>query len=241
MKELEKELRGYKILVFVDLEGTQFTHEMIEIGAHKVVIKDDGSIKRICRGYKAYVKPKSRIGKVVTDLTGITEDLIKKEGVPYRVALQGLQKYLGKDWNKCLFVVFGNFDAKIFQASSEHNMDASKEDTRYVVHHIFDYSSFISRYVKDEHGNPYSLSNYLTLFNVKFKGQKHDALADAYNLALLYKAFLENKDIVANEYKKVLYRNSHTASPVQNVIRQLSEGKTVTPESFDKAIRESLE
>ena len=46
MKYLEKHLNKRKILCFLDLEGTQFSHEMIALGAVKVDIKKDGSIKK---------------------------------------------------------------------------------------------------------------------------------------------------------------------------------------------------
>jgi hypothetical protein len=36
MKALDKAICDKKVLIFVDLEGTQFTHEMIEIGAYAV-------------------------------------------------------------------------------------------------------------------------------------------------------------------------------------------------------------
>ena len=46
MQALEKILKGRKSLCFIDLEGTQFSHEMIAIGAVKVDVRRDGSIKK---------------------------------------------------------------------------------------------------------------------------------------------------------------------------------------------------
>lgn len=46
MKALNKHLNNVKTLCFLDLEGTQFSHEMIAIGAVKVSIRKDGSVKR---------------------------------------------------------------------------------------------------------------------------------------------------------------------------------------------------
>ena len=241
MKDLEKALKGIKTLVFLDLEGTQYSHEIIEIGAHKVTLKDDGTIKKIFKGFKQYVRPKERIGHYVTKLTGITEELIKKEGVPFRVAQQGLKKYVGKDYAHCRFVTFGTYDYTMILSSAENNMDASMEEARYVVHHGFDFSAFLSRYIKSEQGNPLSLANYLKLFEVEFHGKEHDALADAYNLALLYKAFLDRKDIVEAEYKKTLEHFSHLPSPIAKVMRSLNEGKSVSTEDYDRFIKESLQ
>jgi DNA polymerase III alpha subunit (gram-positive type) len=171
MKALEKELRGHDCLIFLDLEGTQFSHEMIEIGAYKVYLNKDQTVKKIFDGYTSYVKAKAKVGRVVTNLTGITDEKIKKDGVPFRVIQQGFRKYVGKDWGKCLYVTFGSHDLRIIMQSADNNMDASMEEARYVTHNAFDLSEFISRFIKDDNGNSLSLTNYLKVFNVPFEGQ----------------------------------------------------------------------
>ena len=242
VKQLEKALRGKRVLVFLDLEGTQFSHEMIEIGAYKAYLRDDLTIRKIMGGFKSYVKPKSRIGHAVTDLTGITEKLIEEKGVPYRVVQQAFRKYVGKDWDKCLFVTFGSHDFRIISQSAENNMDASMEQARYVIHHAWDYSEFIARFIRDDKGNNYSLSNYLKLFDVDFEGQKHDALADAYNLIDLYKAFLAKPEIVMREYEKTLgLSRNHFPEPVRQVMAKLSQGEAVSPEEYASYIKEYLQ
>jgi hypothetical protein len=83
MKALRKAIKDKRVLVFVDLEGTQFTHEMIEIGAYVAYLDDDLHIKKHDKGFTTYVKATNPIGRVV-----VTEydwhhgkDLIKKKGV----------------------------------------------------------------------------------------------------------------------------------------------------------------
>lgn len=240
MKSLEKKINNSKVLCFLDLEGTQFSHEMIAIGAVKVYLRKDKTIKRICRGYYTLVKPKNRIGKVVTDLTGITEADIKKSGVPFRVALEGLKKYMRRDFTKSMYVTFGNHDLRILAQSLAHNLDVKKEDVQLLIKHNFDFADFASSYVKDENNNTYSLTNFLKLFHIDFEGTQHNALADAKNLAYLYDAFLKQKVIVKNEYKKVLSHARHLPEPVHDVVQALSEGKTVTPEDFEQFIDKSI-
>jgi DNA polymerase III epsilon subunit-like protein len=240
MKALEKELRGHDCLIFLDLEGTQFSHEMIEIGAYKVYLNKDQTVKKIFDGYTSYVKAKAKVGRVVTNLTGITDEKIKKDGVPFRVIQQGFRKYVGKDWGKCLYVTFGSHDLRIIMQSADNNMDASMEEARYVTHNALDLSEFISRFIKDENGNSLSLTNYLKVFNVPFEGKAHDALADAYNLIDLYKAFLAHPEIVEAEYKKVLAKMTHFPVPVIRVLQKLNKGETVTPDDYEKEIKESL-
>ena len=241
MKALEKILKGRKSLCFIDLEGTQFTHEMIAIGAVKVDLKRDGSIKRIRKGYYALVKPKSRIGKVVTDLTGITEEELKEKGISFRVALQQLKKYMGLYFSKCLFVAFGSHDFRIMAQSLAHNLDASKEDVETVIKHQFDLAEFLSTYIKDENNNNLSLANFLKVFNIEFKGTQHNALADTLNLVYLYDAFIKNTEIVVNEYRKTLGMYRHLPEPIHLAIEKLSKKENVSAEEFESYVRQSLQ
>lgn len=238
MKQLEKILNGRKTLVFLDLEGTQFSHEMIEMGAIKVDLKSDGSIKRIHKGYRTYVLAKNKIGKIVTELTGITEEKIKKDGVPFRVALQELTSYCGKTYKKMLFVTFGTHDLRIIMQSVQHNLDADKELARFICHNSFDLSEFISRFIKDENGNPYSLANYLKVFNLDFEGTQHEALDDTLNLVYLYRALLANPNILSEEYKKLLLAMRHIPTPFVHMAMKLEKGEVVTPQDFEKDIKD---
>lgn len=241
MIALDKSINHAKVLCFLDLEGTQFSHEMIAIGAVKVYLRRDKTIKRIHHGYYTLVKPKNRIGKVVTDLTGITENDVKKNGVSFRVAIEQLRKYMGRDFSKCVFVTFGSHDLRILAQSLAHNLDAKKEDVQLIIKHHFDFAEFASSYIKDEKNNTYSLANLLKLFNVEFKGTQHNALADAVNLAYLYDAFLKNKGIVKDEYKKVLAMSRHLPEPIRNVVQDLVDNKNVTPCDFEDYIEKSLQ
>lgn len=240
MLALEKILKGRKSLCFIDLEGTQFSHEMIAIGAIKVDVRKDGSIKRIHKGYYTLVRPKSRIGKVVTDLTGITEDDVKKNGVSFRVAIEGLKKYMGLYFTKCLFIAFGNHDFRIMAQSLAHNLDVRKEDIEIIIKHQFDLAEFLSTYVKDEKNNNLSLANFLKVFNIDFKGTQHNALADTLNTVYLYDAFIKNKEIVANEYRKTLGMYRHLPEPIHRAIEKLSKQEDVSAEEFEQYVKESL-
>jgi inhibitor of KinA sporulation pathway (predicted exonuclease) len=82
----------------------------------------------------------------------------------------------------------------------------------------------------------------LKLFGVDFEGQKHDALADAYNLIDLYKAFLAKPEIVMREYEKTLgLSRNHFPEPVRQVMAKLSQGEAVTPEEYASYIKEYLQ
>ena len=242
MKLLEKELKTCRTLVFMDLEATQFTHEMIEIGAVKVELKDDLTVKKIHRGFKSYVKAKGSIGKVVTSLTGITQAKLDKEGKPFRTVLINFKKYIGKDWNKCRIVTFGNQDSHIILQSLYNHLEVSAEDARHLVKSNWDFAEFIARFIRDPNGNNYSLTNYLRLFGIEFDGKAHDALADAANLLELYKAFLNGKDVIFENYKVLLSKKvGHLPEPIRKVISKLNNKESVSFQDYEEFIKDYLQ
>lgn len=240
MKALDKHLNNVKTLCFLDLEGTQFSHEMIAMGAVKVLIRKDGSVKKIHRGFYTLVKSKNRVGKVVTDLTGITDAELKKSGVSFRQVIEQLKKYMGRDFTKCKYVTFGSHDLRIISQSLAYNLDVKKEDVHVLIKHNFDLAEFASTYIKDENNNTYSLANFLKVFGLEFKGTQHNALSDALNLVYLYDALLKNKDIMKEEYMKVLAKMRHLPEPIHNILQDLVNNKTVSHDDFERYVEESL-
>ncbi|MDD4006144.1 MAG: exonuclease domain-containing protein [Bacilli bacterium] len=240
MKELKKAIRGRRHLVFLDLEGTQFSHEMIAIGAVHVVLSKEGTIRKTYPGFKRIVLAKNNVGKVVVQLTGITNELMKTQGIPYRQAMDELKKYVGRSYSKSLFITYGNHDLRIISQSVSHNLDANKDDAKFIKSNYLDLASFVSQYIKDEKGNSLSLDNSLKIFGIEFDGTKHDPLDDARNLAKLYDAMHKNPGLLAQEYKKVLAKSKNLPSPLPKVINQLAKGKAVTPEDFEKMIDEYI-
>ena len=240
MRALQKIVNGRKTLCFLDLEGTQFSHEMIAIGALKVDLKKDGSVKKIAKPFYSLVIPKNKVGKIVVDLTGLTDEKIKKEGKKLREVMQGLKKYLGKSFTSTLFITYGNHDARILAQSQAYNLDAPTEDIKIMIKHNFDLAEFMYQYIKDEHGNSYSLSNALNEFHVDFKGTKHNALADTYNLVYLYEALIEHPEIVAVHYKDTIAKSKQYPECVHKLINKLVNNESVTPEEFEKLILEEI-
>ena len=240
MNQLKSALHGKKCLLFLDLEGTQTTHEMIEIGAYKVILRDDLTVKKVFKPYHAFVQAKHRVGPIVTKLTGITDLKLKKDGIPFRLVQQQIKKYMGKDYKDFLCVSYGPEDAHIILCSVENNMDCSVEDGRYLARRFFDLAEFVGRYVRSEGNNLLSLTNILSKYEVQFEGTAHNAQADAYNLLLLYKAFLERPDITKSGYKKTLLARGHVAPSIRQALSALCSGQSVTPDDFDRFIDEEF-
>lgn len=241
MKVISKVLNRRQHLVFLDFEGTQFSHEMIAYGAVMVTLKKDGSIRRIHKGIKGYVLPKNKIGKVVIDLTKITEEILEEKGVSFLEALKQIHHYCGKRFDNVLFVTFGEHDMRILNQSAKHSKEYDVKILKRISRYHFDLSQFLNTYIKDEKGNSYSLENYLKVFNLEFEGNKHDPLADAINLARLYNAFVRNKKIVAEQYKKVLLNNKKLPPPLHELLQELVKEQKVTLKDFDKLIDKFLD
>ena len=240
MKKFERLLKGHKSLVFLDFEGTQFSHEMIAVGAVHVIIDRHGYIKKHKKPFKAYVKAHNRVGKIVIDLTGITDEMLKQKGVSFFTAMSELKKYVGLSFRKSSFITFGSHDMKILSSSISYSFDFPKETVQCIQQNYVDFSAFISEFMKDDKGNPLSLVRYCEAFNVKESGPAHDPAVDAENLAWLYDATMRNSHLLLEEYKKVLKGFNHFPQPVSNIIKRLANNENVTAEEFDAEIKDYL-
>ena len=238
IKKLAKGLKGHKTLVFLDFEGTQFSHEMIALGGIAVTIDPKtGRIKKRKKPIRIYVLAKNKIGNYVVNLTGITEDTLRSQGVIFDTAMKMLKKYVGIAFKKATFVTFGNHDMRILNQSIAYNIHYPKDVTSQIQKNYFDFGAFIGEFIRDENGNPLSLVHYCEMFKVPEAGQAHDPEVDAINLANLYDAFIVNTQLVASEYKKYLIGvANHYPDPVAAAIRQLASGKNMTAEEFNKEI-----
>ncbi|MBO7574025.1 MAG: hypothetical protein J6T25_04555 [Bacilli bacterium] len=240
MKKFERLLKGHKSLVFLDFEGTQFSHEMIAIGATHVVIDRHGYIKKHKKPFRVYVKAHNRVGKIVTDLTGITDEMLKKNGVSFFTAMSELKKYCGLAFRKSSFITFGNHDMKILSSSISYSFDFPKEIVQCIQQNYIDFSAFIGEFMRDDKGNPLSLIKYCDAFGVKQAGPAHDPAVDAENLAWLYDATMRHSEILLEEYKKVLKSFNHFPQPVSNVIKKLANNENVTSDEFEKEIKDYI-
>lgn len=240
MKKLLRSVGKEKIIVFLDLEGTQFSHELIAIGAYKAKLKKDGTFARLDKGFEQYVKAVNNIGRFVEKLTGITQETLDKNGIPYIDAMEKFKKYIGRDFKKAKFVTFGNHDIRIFSQSEHISGPSSGELFEIIKKNHVDLSRIISEYVKDEKQNPLSLTNYCLLFDIKMSGSSHEALSDAKNLAYLYNAVIKNPNIVGSEYKKVLENGKGMPRPIQKLMKKIREEGSATDKDLERFIKEEI-
>lgn len=240
MKKINKLLKKHRYICFLDFEGSQFSHEMIAYGAVLAYLDKNGNIKRCKRPIKYLVKCKNKVGRYVEKLTGITSEELDKVGIPFSKAMKELKKYCGLAFNRMSFMTFGNHDMRILSQSVSYNLDAPTEITKVIQKNYIDFQNIISEFIKDNNNNPYSLTNYLKVFGIKFDGIEHDPRDDAMNLMLLYKAFMNDKDILLKEYLKTLGKLNHIPDPAKEALRKLSNGESVTGEEFKALAKEYI-
>ena len=240
VKKLLQALKGRKHICFLDFEGTQYSHEMIAFGAVYASIKNDGTIKQCKKPIKFLVQPKNKVGKFVENLTGINDYDVKQRGITFAQAVKEIKKYCGLHFSKTVFMTFGNHDFRIFGQSISYNFDTPKEYASVIQKNFFDFQAFIGEFCKDDSNNPYSLENYLKVYEIVFEGTTHDPQDDAFNLMLLYNAFLAKKDITLREYLKRLVKGNNLPNPIKETVTRLVNGQTVTPNDFTSLAKEYL-
>ena len=238
-QKLIKGLKGHKALVFLDFEGTQFSHEMIAVGAISCLIDvKSGQIKKKKAPFKIYVRAHNKIGGYVEKLTGINEAILREKGVSFDTAMKALKKYVGLPFKKATFITFGNHDMRILGQSIAYNMTYPKDITSQIQKNYFDFASFISEFIRDENGNAMSVVDLCELFKLQEAGVAHDPEVDAINLANLYDAFIKNTDLVASEYLKHLRLHSGSfPGPINKAVIALASGKDVTAKEFEEEIK----
>ena len=241
MEALVKLLKGHKTLVFIDFEGTQFTHEIIAVGAYKCKIDENGNIiEKANKGFKQYVQAKSQVGKYISEMTSITDSFLEQNGVPVDVMLEELKRYINEDLRNVSYIVFGSNDAKMMLETNKYSHPSNHYILRQIIPNIVDYLAFLSQYVRDDNYNSYSLTNYLKLFKGTPFGISHDPLNDAIDLMNLYSAVLNNPDILLIEYKKNLLRQKTFPDPIKKLIQILIEENNVTSDDFNKLLNDYI-
>lgn len=239
MESFNKLLKNRKSLIFLDFEGTQFSHEIIAIGALKTELCD-GVISKEYTTFKRYVKSYGPIGKIVSSMTSIDNQTLIQYGITLEQMFDEFKDFVGEDFSSCAFIVFGTNDVKMIIDSIKLSSPSNEKIGIDICKNTIDFLAFISQYIRDENGNNYSLVNYLKVFNIEPYGQSHDPLNDAIDLMNLTNAFLSDKQIKNKEYRQILKKQKIYPQPIKRIINRLLNGEVVTPEEFDKEIEKYL-
>lgn len=242
MHLLKEEIGEPRELVFLDLEGTQLSHETIAIGACKYFCGPDllplpGKKIQV---FKRLIKPQSPVGGVVTILTGITDDRLKTEGITFHKALVELMTFT-KCTGKKVYITFGNQDLNmLYQSKVRANDQLCQDFYDHIKRNWFDMQAFVSRFVHDERHMTFSQPKLLEIYEAKNLQHAHDPLYDAENLMNLFIQVIKRPDITLREFKKNLLTSKDFFIISKPFIDDLCNGKDVSSVDFNKAIEDYL-
>ena len=240
MVKISKLLKDKKYIVFIDLEATQTTHEAIALGAVKVQIGQNYTIKKYYRPFLRYIKCDSNIGKIVEDLTNLNNKIINIKGKDFKDVLIDFKQYVGDCFSTCAYMSFGNYDLKILNKTLEFHQDANQQICEQIFANHIDFLKIISKFINDNDHMPYSLINYCKLFNITMQTPNHSPENDAINLAKLYDAFLKRKDVVFEEYKKSITHIQNLDEPLIEIINKLNNEEDISYKEFQITLRKYI-
>lgn len=239
MRQLKKILKDIKYIIFFDLESTQIHHYVISIGASKVEIDEKGKIKKEIKNFYTLVKPLERVGRVVKDLTKLDEKTLYKKGIDFPKAIDKFYELFKTSIHRTIFFTYGNSDKHMLINTCQD--DVTREKVLKIIKRTYDFSSIISTYIKDTNGNILSLQKLVKLFNLETSIDAHNALSDALDLKNIYRAFIENKELLYENYRKIIMSYGNLPYPLQQVLNKLKKNESITPEMLDAFIRKEID
>lgn len=231
MRLLEELIGHPKELVFLDLEGTQIEHETIAIGAcayfcdeHLLPVKN-----KPIKIYKEYVKTDGHIGKIVEQLTGITSQTLKEQGIPFPKAIAGVVEFSKCEAKKKVYITFGNQDLTMMKVSANKDKTGiSNQFYEHISRHWFDLQEFISKYVYDVRHKNYSLKKLVEIFKAEDLKHNHDPLYDAENLKNLFIKINQSPEIFSDWFLK----NIKTCQETGKILEPFIKEQILTKESI---------
>jgi len=238
MKEMNSLLNDFKDIVFIDFEGSEFSQEIIAIGAIRCELDSKGMIKKEYKPFSAYIKIKDKVGQFIEKLTGINDELLNKKGIPFSLALDKLENYVSINSTK--FIHYGSFDMHMLHNSLKTSAIAYNEFAARIMKNSIDYERFLKRFVRSNKNSTLSLVDALKVFECNVISEIHNPVNDSINLMSLYNAVLTKKNILKREYIKTLKMVTSTPSPYKKIINLLEKNKSVTYDDYIRFIEEDL-
>lgn len=203
--------------------------DIIAIGA----VKYDINTEKVSK-FKSLIKPVSNtyIYPHIEELTNITNnDMI--DAPSYEDVMRDFKKWLGNFSEIEGIYTFGNLDLACF--SNTDRRSAQKHNHPRFVNNIRDMfvdikEEYIKRGIRCI--NYVSLKNLLECSNIKFDGDAHDPLADAYNLLVLDKTLANSE-----ETRELLIIKDIVKKPFIEINKDLEE----VFENYKYSVHNSLE
>ena len=167
-------------LTSLDLEMNQPSGKIIQIGA----VVGDTETGEISQRLRIYVNPGEPIVPFITELCGITQEQIDREGMPLDDAYQILKDFHRKYTEFLNPITWGGGDSAEVR---EQLSPAAREDWCFGRRWIDAKTLAVSRTIaRDNKVFSGGLSGAMKRLGLKFDGRKHDAQDDAENTFKIY-------------------------------------------------------
>lgn len=181
-----------KINIYLDLEATQYSFEIISIGA----------ITENNEEFYNLIKPKTKITKFITNLTGLN-NIDLNQSLDFSKVFDIFWNWIEKikKEENIKFYTFGDFDIVLLKkAYTRNNKD---KRLKYILNHIINIQPIIMRNLKHTN-NQLSLLNTVKLItnnqNIK---QTHNSLEDAKLLKNILDNIEPNLENIKEYYKYI--------------------------------------
>ena len=151
----------------------QIRGEIIQIGAVRVT--EDGEV---ADEFQVMIRPKfyRHLNRRVSKLTGIKENRLRDEGVPFPEAMELFRSWCGED---IVFLTWGFDDIGILRENLQlFDMDTAFTDRWYNAQMIFNAQT-------DGSNSQKALKTAMETLGIEATRPAHDALGDAYHTALI--------------------------------------------------------
>ncbi|NEO43734.1 MAG: exonuclease domain-containing protein [Moorea sp. SIO4A1] len=172
----------------VDIESTCWepsppegqVSEIIEIGVASLDINDLTSRK----DKTITIKPvDSQVSEFCTQLTGITQDLVDLEGIPFKKGCKILEQE--HDSKELVWASWGDYDREMFQSQCERTETSYPFKKKHInISCLFAIAQKLNRET--------SIPKALEILGLNFDGSLHRGIDDAYNAARLLGHMLLN-------------------------------------------------
>lgn len=226
MSNLSDLFRKYAAVVFFDTETTGLDAEsgqIIELAAIRIEQTDRGTL-RVAADMDVFVQlPEGqRIPEKITELTGITDDALEREGVTEAVAAAAFVRMIERDKGPVLLVAHNaQFDLLFVRAMLSRHYGAGLLVNT-------DYLDSLTVY-KDRRAYPHKLANAIVAYKLEDKVQNsHRAIDDVAALFEVCKAMDDERaDLLG-------YVNLFGYNPKYGVSGNRLAGVTYWPQSFNR-------
>ena len=204
---------------FIDFEATQYTNEIISIGC----VRENGD------EFYSLVNPNKKITPFITELTGITNEMLLDAPSPEQVFNQFFDWCAEYEDDLPVFYCYGNSDINFVKKNFNNSKSfRAKSILGYIYSGLYDYEPI----VKKHFGliQSVSLIKVTNYYNNSEIIQTHNALSDAKMLMFVYEQLQQHS---ANEDKNAFpeYQQKQNNQPADDwnkyTVYRFKRGKVV--------------